>query len=52
MLPGTLAASAGGPGDHDIFKAIRYCGKVYQNELARECRRLGYEVESIRNVRA
>ena len=20
---------------HDIFKAIRYCGKVYQNELAR-----------------
>jgi conjugative relaxase-like TrwC/TraI family protein len=36
---------------HDIFKAIRYCGKVYQNELARECRRLGYEVESIRNMR-
>ncbi|MCI0628292.1 MAG: relaxase domain-containing protein [Acidobacteria bacterium] len=34
---------------HDIFKAIRYCGKVYQNELARECRRLGYDIESIRN---
>jgi conjugative relaxase-like TrwC/TraI family protein len=34
---------------HDMFKAIRYAGKVYQNELARECRRLGYEIEHIRN---
>jgi len=34
---------------HDIFKAIRYCGKVYQNELARECMGLGYDIESIRN---
>jgi conjugative relaxase-like TrwC/TraI family protein len=34
---------------HDIFKAIRYCGKVYQNELARECRSLGYEIEQTRN---
>ncbi len=34
---------------HDMFKAIRYAGKVYQNEMARECRRLGYEIEHIRN---
>ncbi|MGH9425859.1 MAG: relaxase domain-containing protein [Terriglobia bacterium] len=33
---------------HDIFKAIRYCGKVYQNELARQYRNLGYEIEMIR----
>ncbi len=33
----------------EIFKAIRYAGKVYQNELALECRRLGYQVESVRN---
>ncbi|HYK92069.1 MAG TPA: MobF family relaxase [Acidobacteriota bacterium] len=33
----------------EIFKAIRYAGKVYQNELARECRRLGYPIESARN---
>ena len=36
---------------HDIFKAIRYCGKVYQNELARECRSLGYEIEQTRNAK-
>jgi len=34
---------------HDMFKAIRYAGKFYQNELARECRRLGYEVGIVRN---
>ncbi len=34
---------------HDLFKAIRYAGKVYQNEMARECRRLGYEIEHVRN---
>ena len=34
---------------HDMFKAIRYAGKFYQNELARECRRLGYEIEIVRN---
>jgi conjugative relaxase-like TrwC/TraI family protein len=33
---------------HDIFKAIRYCGKAYQNALARECRNLGYEIEMVR----
>ena len=36
---------------HDIFKAIRYCGKVYQNELARECRKLGYEIEMAREAK-
>jgi len=36
---------------HDIFKAIRYCGKVYQNELARECRSLGYEIEMVREAK-
>jgi hypothetical protein len=36
---------------HDMFKAIRYAGKVYQNELAWECRRLGYQIEHIRNDR-
>ena len=33
----------------EMFRAIRYAGKVYQNELALECRRLGYEIEHIRN---
>ena len=32
-----------------MFKAIRYAGKSYQNELACECRRLGYELEMKRN---
>jgi conjugative relaxase-like TrwC/TraI family protein len=34
---------------HDMFKAIRYAGKVYQNELAWECRRAGYQIEESRN---
>ncbi|HEX2522759.1 MAG TPA: MobF family relaxase, partial [Terriglobia bacterium] len=34
---------------HDMFKAIRYAGKAYQNELAWECRRLGYQIEHIHN---
>ncbi len=33
----------------EMFKAIRYAGKVYQNELARECRLLGYSIETARN---
>lgn len=33
----------------EMFRAIRYAGKVYQNELAFECRRLGYPIESVRN---
>ena len=37
---------------HDMFKAIRYAGKVYQNELALQCRRLGYEIEPSRNEKS
>ncbi len=33
----------------EIFKAIRYAGKVYQNELARKITNLGYELETVRN---
>jgi len=33
----------------EMFRAIRYAGKVYQNELARECRSLGYSIENVRN---
>jgi hypothetical protein len=33
----------------EMFRAIRYAGKVYQNELALQCRRLGYQVEPVRN---
>ena len=33
----------------EMFRAIRYAGKIYQNELALECRRLGYSIESVRN---
>ncbi len=33
----------------EMFKAIRYAGKVYQNELALQCRRLGYQIEATRN---
>ena len=34
-----------------MFKAIRYAGKSYQNELACECRRLGYELEMKRDAK-
>ena len=37
--------------EREMFKAIRYAGKVYQNQLAHECRNLGYEIESIRNAK-
>ena len=33
----------------EMFRTIRYAGKVYQNELAAECRRLGYQIEHVRN---
>lgn len=33
----------------DICKAIRYAGKAYQNKLASECRRLGYDIEITRD---
>src|SRR5437667_770856 len=35
----------------EMFKAIRYAGKVYQNEMARHCRQLGYNIEMARNER-
>src|SRR5436309_3840115 len=35
----------------EIFKAIRYAGKVYQNEMARHCRQLGYNIETASNER-
>lgn len=35
--------------EFEMVKAIRYGGKVYQNELARECVRLGYEIEAQRD---
>ena len=28
----------------EMCKAIRYCGRVYQNAMAIECRKLGYEI--------
>ena len=31
----------------EMFRAIRYAGKVYQNELALECRKLGYQIEAL-----
>ncbi len=33
----------------EMFKAIRYAGKIYQNELALQCRQLGYQIEHSRN---
>jgi conjugative relaxase-like TrwC/TraI family protein len=33
----------------EMFRAIRYAGKVYQNELAVQCRRIGYQIEATRN---
>lgn len=33
----------------EMFRAIRYAGKAYQNELALQCRRLGYQIEAARN---
>ncbi len=30
----------------DMCQAIRYCGRAYQNELARRCIELGYEIEN------
>jgi TrwC relaxase/AAA domain len=33
----------------EMVKAIRYAGKVYQNEIARACLKLGYDIELIRD---
>lgn len=30
--------------EEEIFRSIRYAGKVYQNEMAKACIRLGYEI--------
>ena len=35
----------------EMVEAIRYAGKAYQNELARECRALGYELVERRHER-
>ena len=35
--------------EKEMLGAVRYAGKVYQNELAGEVRRLGYELEEIRD---
>jgi len=37
--------------EFEMVSAIRYAGKVYQNEMARSCLALGYEVERIRDRR-
>lgn len=37
--------------EYEMLRAIRYAGKVYQNELAVACRSLGYEVASKRDER-
>jgi nucleoside-triphosphatase THEP1 len=31
-----------------MFEAVRYAGKVYQNELAREVKALGYDIREVR----
>jgi conjugative relaxase-like TrwC/TraI family protein len=37
--------------EFEMVSAIRYAGKVYQNEMARSCRALGYEIVEIRDNR-
>lgn len=37
--------------EYEMVRAIRYAGKVYQNELAKECRQLGYEITPARDAR-
>src|SRR5580658_10707468 len=37
--------------EFEMFMAIRYAGKVYQNEMARSCRTLGYEISVTRDRR-
>ncbi len=32
-----------------MYKAVRYAGKVYQNELAREVKALGYNIREVRD---
>jgi len=35
--------------ENGMLEAVRYAGKVYQNELAREVKALGYEVREVRD---
>lgn len=35
--------------ENEMLKAIRYAGKVYQNELAKTCLSLGYEIRDTRD---
>jgi conjugative relaxase-like TrwC/TraI family protein len=35
--------------EFEMVSAIRYAGKVYQNEMARSCLALGYDIEHIRD---
>jgi hypothetical protein len=37
--------------EFEMVSAIRYAGKVYQNEMARSCLALGYDIEQIRDQR-
>jgi conjugative relaxase-like TrwC/TraI family protein len=37
--------------EYEMVRAIRYAGKVYQNELARLCLALGYDIESAHDER-
>ncbi len=37
--------------EYEMLKAIRYAGKVYQNELARRVRALGYETQEVRDTK-
>lgn len=37
--------------EYEMLRAIRYGGKVYQNELAKECRALGYDITPARDER-
>src|ERR1700719_5269786 len=37
--------------EFEMVRAIRYAGKVYQNEMARACRTLGYEITPGRDLK-
>jgi conjugative relaxase-like TrwC/TraI family protein len=37
--------------EYEMVRAIRYAGKVYQNELARSCLALGYDIDATRDER-
>ena len=37
--------------EYEMVSAIRFAGKVYQNEMARSCRALGYEICDARDKR-